>query len=333
MHDAIVLLLLCSVAAFFAGFRPPFRPGRLFLGVVLGFFVSSMFERVWVEVPVGSVGVPFDPLAGGIQQRELKPGWHLLKPWQTMQLFTTHTQAYNLVGKRDEAGTNEDSMACQTSEGLRILVDVTVLFHIDPDGAAQLWRSVGADYGSTIVRPSVRNVARSVVSRYSIMEVYSNADKASSEPAGGVISFRGRRQQVEDEMDKDLTPMLAAKGISLERVLLRSVHYDSADFEKAIVAKQVAQQTVLTQNYRLKIAQIQAESKVELAKGQAEAIRLRGQALHNQQGVVGLEFVQKLPSQVDVRILPSGAILMVNPGEGSPAVTPSRPKSDADGSR
>ena len=116
-------------------------------------------------------------------------------------------------------------------------------------------------------------------------------------------------------MFKDLAPMLAAKGITLERVLLRSVHYDSVDFEKAIVAKQVAQQTVLTQQYRLKIAQIQAQAKVELSKGQAEAIRLRGQALHNQQGVVGLEFVQKLPQQVDVRIMPSGAMLMVQPGE------------------
>lgn len=316
MHDAIVFLVLCLVAALFAGFRPPFRPVRLIVGVLFGLLVSGMFERVWVEVPVGSVGVPFDPLAGGIQEVQLKPGWHLLKPWQTMQVFTTHTQAYSLVGKQDEAGTTEDSMACQTNEGLRILVDVTILFHIDPEGAAQLWRSVGRDYGNTIVRPSLRNVARTVVSRYSIMEVYSNADLASTDASAGVISFRGRRQQVEDEMFKDLTPMLAAKGITLERVLLRSVHYDSADFEKAIVAKQVAQQTVLTQQYRLKIAQIQAEAKVELAKGQAEAIRLRGQALHNQQGVVGLEFVQKLPEKVDVRILPGGAMLMVNPNEG-----------------
>jgi prohibitin 2 len=314
MRGPILFLLICAVAALIVGFRAKqFSVPRLFLGLVAGVLVALLIGRMWVEVPPGMVAVRFDPFAGGIQKKELGEGWHLILPWQTATLFTVRTQEYSMTGLRDEAtGTTDDAMTCQTNEGLRIKLDVTVLFRISPDGADTLWRSVGLGYVNTIVRPSVRNVVRLVVARYSIMEVYSNAPP-NVQPAdgSGILSFPGKRQEVEDTIFKELSPKLAEKGITLERVLLRNVTYDSPDFERAIVAKQVAQQSVITQQYRLRIAQIKAQAQVERAKGQAEAIRLRGNALRQNEAVVGLEFVQKLPENMEVRLLPGGTIAML----------------------
>lgn len=318
MQSAIALLLVFLIAGIIFGLRatddvPKVMARRAPLAFIIGLIVLLLLNRCWVEVPPGSVVVRFNPIQGGIQSQELGEGWHLILPWETAHPFSVRTQVYSMTGQRDEVGSaKDDAMPCQTSEGLRIKVDVSVLFHTNAQGADQLWRTVGPDYVNTIVRPSSRNVVRLVVARYPIMEVYSNAP--SSVSAGnkeGILSFPGKRQEVEDKMFAELKPKLAEKGIELEKVLLRNVAYDAPDFEKSIVQKQVAQQGVMTQQYRLRIAQIQAQAQVQRATGQAEAIRLRGAALRQNSAVTGLEFVQKLPDDVEVRILPGGTIAML----------------------
>ncbi len=331
MRETFSLLLFFVIMAVVIGFRASDDgekrlARRAPFGALLALAVLTLLSRCWVEVAPGNVSVRFNPFAGGIQSTELSEGWHLILPWETAHPFTVRTQAYSMTGKRDEAGTAvDDAMPCQTSEGLRIKVDVTVLFRISAQGADQLWRSVGPDYINTIVRPSARNVVRLVVARYPIMEVYSNAPasvNAANANKEGILSFPGKRQEVEDKMFLELKPKLAEKGIELEKVLLRNVTYESPDFEKSIVQKQVAQQSVMTQQYRLRIAQIQAQAQIERATGQAEAIRLRGSALRQNSAVTGLEFVQKLPDNVEVRILPGGTITMLPAPENAPVVSP-----------
>ncbi len=313
MREVILFLLFCVVMAVITGFRAEsYRPARLVIGALLGILTVMLFGKMWVQVPPGHVGVKFDPFAGGIQERELGEGWSLVLPWQTVQLFNVRTQQYTMSSARDEVAGSDDAMTCQTREGLKVKVDVTVLFRISGEGADRLWRSVGPNYVNTIVRPATRNVVRLVVARYGIMEVYSNAPEtltAASEQ--GIVPYVGKRQQVENEIFAELKPKLQEKGITLERVLLRNVAYESEQFERAIVAKQVAQQAVITQQYKLRIAEIQAQAQVERAKGNAEAIRLRGQALRQNSAVVGLEFVQKLPQDIEVRILPGGSLMMI----------------------
>ncbi|MCS6829578.1 MAG: prohibitin family protein [Armatimonadota bacterium] len=324
MREAILLLIWCVIAALVVGFRPErYRPARLWMGIIAGLLAVLLLSRMWVEIPPGHVGVKFDPFAGGIQERELGEGWSLVLPWQTVQLFNVRTQQYTMSSARDELSGSDDAMTCQTREGLKVIVDVTVLFRISGEGADRLWRSVGPNYVNTIVRPATRNVVRLVIARYGIMEVYSNAPETlTAASQQGIVPYRGRRQQVEDEIYAELKPKLEEKGITLERVLLRNVAYESQEFEQAIVAKQVAQQAVITQQYKLRIAEIQAQAQVERAKGTAEAIRLRGQALRQNSAVVGLEFVQKLPQEVEVRILPGGTVMMMpTPAGALPAST------------
>lgn len=313
MREVILFLIMCVVTALVVGFRPErYRPPRLIGGIVAGLLIVLLLSKMWVEVPPGHVGAKFDPFAGGIQQRELGEGWSLVQPWQTARLFNVRTQQYTMSSVRDEATGTDDAMTCQTKEGLKVEVDVTVLFRISREGADRLWRSVGPNYINTVVRPSTRNVVRLVVARYGIMEVYSNAPEAlTAASQQGIVPYVGKRQQVENEIYAELKPKLEEKGITLEGVLLRNVAYESQEFEQAIVAKQVAQQAVITQQYRLRIAEIQAQAQVERAKGQAEAIRLRAQALRQNSAVVGLEFVQKLPENLDVVVLPGSAVMMM----------------------
>ena len=67
----------------------------------------------------------------------------------------------------------------------------------------------------------------------------------------------------------------------------------SDDYEKAIEAKQVAQQRAEQAKYELQQAQIEADKKVASAKGEAEAIQIRGDALAKNPEVINLELINK----------------------------------------
>jgi len=279
---------------------------------IVSIAITGLFARCWVQVPPGMVGAVYDPFAGGIQNVDLQEGWHLIKPWANMQLWSIRTQEYTMSDRREEGAVAGDvAMVSQTREGLQVKVDTTILFHIDPGSAHRLWKSVGPNYVNTIVRPSAREAVRAVVSQYPIMSVYSNAqpDTLTTE---GVTSYPGKRKEVEDKIYEALVPTFESKGIKLERVLLRNVAYMSEAYEEAIVNKQVAQQQVLTQQYLLQIEQIKAQQKVVQSEGQAEAIRLRGLALRANRGVINYEFVRQLPPDMDIQVLPGSGNVILN---------------------
>jgi regulator of protease activity HflC (stomatin/prohibitin superfamily) len=213
-------------------------------------------------------------------------------------------------------------MSCQTREGLGIKVDATVVFRIPANGANRLWKTVGPEYARIIIRPDTRNVVRLVVANYGIMEVYSNAPQEYDAPPGTDF-FIGKRKQIEQEIERHLRRQFAEKGLDLVMFLFRNVDYDAPQFAEQIVAKQVAQQQVVTQQYRAQAAKIRAEAQVKRAEGEAKAIQLKAQALRINSGVVDLEWIDQLkPDQVI--LLPGGAtpLLQLPRPDAAPAPAP-----------
>ena len=317
MRIAILIALFFTLFGLFILRAKPLHPGRAIASFFAAFLLAALFSHSWVEVPPGQVGTVYDQFARGIQDSDMAGGWHLIKPWASMELWSVRTQEYTMSGKREEgAVVGDDAMVCQTKEGLQVKVDATVIFHIDPGYAHKLWKTVGKNYINTIIRPSAREAVRSIVSQYPIMSVYSNAAPENLNQKG-VTSYPGKRKEVEDNIFAALGPEFEAKGIKLERVLLRNVDYMSEQYENAIVGKQVAQQAVLTQQFELEIQTIKAQQKVVQSEGQAEAIRLRGEALRANKGVVSYEFVRQLPADIDIKVLPGGGSVLLNlPTEG-----------------
>lgn len=279
------------------------------LALVAATFVLG---KCWITVPPASVVAVYDPLRGGIQTKDLGEGWHLIAPWASTMPFSVRTQAYTMSGLAQEGADagHEDEMTCQTSEGLGLSIDATVLFHISPGDANRLWKSVGPNYVAVIVRPVVREAARIIIAQYPVMSVYSNAP-AQTDGIPGVDFFPGRRQEVSDLIAKRVDEALRQKGITLERFLLRNVDFTSPEFERAIVDKQVAQQRIVTQQYEAEIQHVRAQANVVRAEGDAEAIRLKGNALAVQPKVIQWEMVEKLPDDLEVMILPDKSMPII----------------------
>lgn len=320
MRETLLIALPFVLAAVAMARGRTSSAGRAAMGLGAGVVFAAILAHSWVEVAPGTVGAVYDPFGGGIRRQDLREGWHLIAPWASMQTWSVRTQEYTMSATHEEGAVlGDDSMTCQTSEGLQVRVDATVLFHIDPGNAHVLWKNVGPNYANTIVRPVAREAVRSIISQYPIMSVYSNAS-AGTVSTREVTSYPGKRQEVEDAIRAAIAPAFAAKGVQLERFLLRNVAYVSESFEAAIVGKQVAQQQVLTQQFLLEIEQIKAQQKVIQAEGQAEAIRLRGVSLRANQGVIGYEFVRRMPENLDITVLPGGSSVLLNmPRSESPA--------------
>jgi regulator of protease activity HflC (stomatin/prohibitin superfamily) len=330
MREVILFALFFGILAVVALRLRASAGVRTAVALISAVAVTSLLGHSWVEVPPGYVGAVYDPFGGGIQNRDLREGWHLISPWASLQPWIIRTQEYTMSATPDEgAVAGDDAMTCQTSEGLQVKIDATVLFRIDPGNAHRLWKSVGALYIDKIVRTGAREAVRSVVSQYPIMAVYSNATPATVSKHEAT-SYPGKRQEVEDAIRSALAPAFAAKGIQLEGFLLRNVAYVSESFENAIVSKQVAQQQVLTQQFLLDIERIKAQQKVVQSEGQAEAIRLRGAALRASQGVIGYEFVRQLPLDLDITVLPGGGNMLLNLPSGTAAGGVSQPERGRD---
>lgn len=255
--------------------------------------------RCLVTVPAAHVAAIYDPMRGGVQARVLPEGFHVLLPWWSVQVFSQQTQEYTMSSTRTEGAVlGDDSIRCQTNEGLNVQIDCTVLFHVDPHGANDVWRKLGDDYVRLIVRPYAQNILRMVVARYSVEDVYA-----------------GRRKLVETEVSDAMRPRFAEKGLVLEQLLIRNVQYGNPAFADAISAKQVAQQQVQTERARLQRASIEKQTIIAEATGEAQAIMKRGATLRENPEVVQYELVQKVAPRLKSLYLPASSLPVLRGGK------------------
>jgi len=250
-----------------------------------------------VRVPAGHVGVIFD-LGRGVLENELDEGIHLKIPfWQQATIMDARTQEYTMsIAHGEGEKESDDSIESRSKDGQVIWVDATILYHIDKTEADDIKRSLGseAEYKTKIIRPRAREVIREVVARYNALDLVSE-----------------KRAEVVGEMNKGLEIAYGKHNLLLEEVVLRNITY-SVDFANAIEQKEVARQLIKTAEYQKEQATELKEKKIIEAEAEAEAIRLKGEALRSNPEVIQLEFVNKLGPAVQWGILPSGATPLFN---------------------
>jgi len=176
---------------------------------------------------------------------------------------------------------------------------VTVLFHIDPQHAPRLWRTLGPDYNDIFVRPVTRERIRMVVAKYGVQDVYS-----------------GRRREVEEEITAELREPFSEEGLALEQVLLRNVSYGHPEFAEAIAEKQARQQQVITEKRNLERAEYEKTSTINQARGEARSVQLRAETLSQNPEVVRYEMSQKLGPRVRKAYLSESAVPFPQGGGG-----------------
>lgn len=264
----------------------------LIIPIVITIIIAFIIMDGLVSVPAGHVAVIFDQ-GKGVLENELDEGLHLKIPfWQTATIMDARTQEYTMsIAEGEGEKHNDDSIESRSKDGQVIWVDATILYHIDKTEADNIKRNLGTkeDYNAKIVRPRAREILREVVAQYNALDIVSEL-----------------RAQMVSDMNEGLRSAYEKHNIVLEEVVLRNVTY-SVDFANAVEQKEVARQQIKTAQYQKEQATELKEKRIIEAEAEAEAIRLKGEALRSNPEVIQLEFVNKLGPSVQWGILPSGA--------------------------
>lgn len=124
------------------------------------------------------------------------PGVHSLR------LFPLQDKVY-----RPERSTKANGPApFQSSEGLSIGVELAIRYAMDPAKLPQVAKLLPTDIDHDLVEPLVQGVIYKVFTRYSVREIFST-----------------KRQQIQEVIENELKPMLAADGITLRNVMMGNV--------------------------------------------------------------------------------------------------------------
>ena len=144
------------------------------------------------------------------------------------------------------------------------------------DQLPELHKNIGRDYVDKIIVPAIRSEVRAVIGKYTVESVYSK-----------------NRQEIETKIEENLKGIFERNFIVMQDVLIRNTRF-SEEYQKAIEAKQVALQEAERMQYVLQKQRQEKERKIVEAEGEAQSIRIKGQALSANPRLIQYEYVQKI---------------------------------------
>jgi regulator of protease activity HflC (stomatin/prohibitin superfamily) len=198
------------------------------IGTAAFLLVILLFSSV-TRVGTGHVGVI--TLFGKVTGETLSEGMHLISPLKTNNELSIQTQ------------TLKESASVPSSEGLMMALDTSLIYHLNPDHASEVFQKIGADYENVVVEPTLRSAIREATASHTANALYT-----------------GEREMVGKQIYDQVSAQLNQRGLTVENVLLRDIQLP-ATLKAAIEAKQQAEQESLAMNFRLQKETQEAQRK------------------------------------------------------------------------
>jgi len=238
--------------------------GLAILGLV---FIVLLFNSV-TRVGTGRVGVL--TLFGKVTGETLGEGLHLINPFKTNNEMSIQTQSL------------KESASVPSSEGLMMSLDTSLIYHLDPRKAAEVFQLINADYEDKVVEPTLRSAIREATASHSANALYT-----------------GEREMVGKQIFDQLSAALDKRGLIVENVLLRDIQLP-ATLKAAIEAKQQAEQESLAMSFRLQKETQEAQRKRIEAAGVRDFQQIVAQgitpSLLERKGIEATENLAKSPN-------------------------------------
>ena len=194
------------------------------------------------------VGVRLNQLTGSTT--EVRQGAVLVLPGlHELRRFSLRDQVY-----RPSASVSSDGEApFQSVEGLSLGVDVSVRYALDAERIASKANVLPEDINGEIIEPVVQGVLYKTMARYTVREIFSS-----------------KRQEIQQAIEMELKPRLAADGIRLQSVTLGKV--DLPQDYKAGMEKLLAEE-LETEKMRYTLELKEKQVKQTELEGQADKVR------------------------------------------------------------
>jgi regulator of protease activity HflC (stomatin/prohibitin superfamily) len=251
---------------------------KTIFGVWVVVFVVVMLAMFsFYIVPAGSVGVV---TRFGAVNRVAYPGLGVKIP------FVEWVIQMDVRTQKDEVDTSAASKDLQV-----VTSTIAVNYHLDGKYAVEVFQNIGRRYTDIVIAPAIQNIFKATTAKFTAEQLITN------------------REAVRIQAEEELATQLAPYHVIVENFNI--VNFDfSPEFNAAIEAKQVAQQQVETSKQRLAQAQVDAQTALAQAKGQADA-----QAMLNSSGALTEAYLRYLALTKWNGILPTvvgGAIPFID---------------------
>lgn len=201
-------------------------------------------------VPAGSTGVLVT--LGSPSNQGMRSGPHFKIPFaQSIIMIDNRVQRTDVDG----SGASRDLQTINTS--------VSVNYRVNPAQSAAIYKEVGTDWETVIVRPAVQECMKAVQSQYTAEELIT------------------KRSEVGRAMQESIAEKVGRYGLTVDNINILNMDF-SEEFNAAIEAKQTAQQNALKAEQDLARIEVEAKQKIVTAQAEADANRIRSESITNE---------------------------------------------------
>jgi len=262
-----------KVRANMAGFR---TTASLSAAATVFFAVIAVLQ-LFTQIPAGHIGVV--DFFGVVSDRVLPSGINLVNPLARVVKLSIQTKEH------------KEAMQVLSREGLSIGLEVSALYRLNPDSAAQVYKTiVGGDYENIVLIPNFRSICRSVTASFQASALYST-----------------EREKLSTDILAELGKAVAARGIIIEATPLRNVGLPS-QLTDAIEQKQRADQESQRMEFILTKERQEADRKRIEAQGIADFQRIVAAGISEQLlRWKGIEATEKLANSTNTKVIIVGA--------------------------
>lgn len=288
---------------------PNIPKGRLslILGVIV-FILSYGYDNMVVRIDGQHVGV----IQGisGVKEDELQPGIKIIMPWDKVELMDITEQVYTFSSAKQEGSksysdaiwaatkdlnisVNDKLKTDSTSKiGMKVGIDISISWRIKLSEASWIYKNIAESdvdpntntryiwISENIIRNKTKSVVSDVIKNYS--------------PENCIIQREDIQQIVFDKLNKEV----ADRRIEVFQVNIREIFYDP-NYEKKINDKKLNELEALNQKEITKqIAEKELQASknkniaITFAQGEAEALRIKGNAIKENPGIKDLQWIE-----------------------------------------
>ena len=153
----------------------------------------------------------------------------------------------------------EMSTSASSKDLQSIQSGIAINFRPDPANAHLLFKDVGTEYESRILDPAIEETVKAATARYTAEELIT------------------KRTAVRDEMETMLKNRVEGNHILITKFNIVNFEFSNS-FNHAIEEKQTAEQEALRATNILRRMKVEADQKIETARGAAESVKLQAMA-------------------------------------------------------
>lgn len=271
-----LIFILVSVGAFLSWRSLRINPntaGTANISMLVGLGAGVVaLSNCFTVIPAGSVGVV--DFFGTVSDQTLKSGINFVNPLARIVKMSIQTLEMKEV------------MDVPSKEGLTVQLEVSVLYHLNPEKAADVYKTVGENYESIILEPQFRSVTRGVTASFEAKALYTS-----------------EREHLSQLLLEDIMKATVQRGITVESTPLRRVTLPaglSASIEQKLQSEQESQrmQFVLTKEKQ------EADRKRIEAQGISDFQKIVNQGLNSQLLTwKGIEATEKLANSPNTKVI------------------------------